>query len=95
MQLRKCSIDLYVNFLIASQNQYSGVELSKVSPKPMAHDAVNHWLAKNKLTPKIVWQESQHMVDPGTGYLVIDDSLLDKPYSRNMALGGCPRIAFS
>ena len=86
MQRQKCSIDLYVDFLIASQKQYSGVELSKVSPKPMAHDAVNRWLAKDKLTPKFVWQESQQMVDPKAGYLIIDDSLLDKPYSRNIAL---------
>ena len=43
MQRQKCSIDLYVDFLIASQKQYSGLELSKVSPKAMSHDAVNRW----------------------------------------------------
>lgn len=86
MQHQKCSLDLYVDFLIASQKQYSGLELSKVSPKNMAHDSVNRWLAKNKLTPKIVWKESQSMVELKSGYLVIDDTLLDKPYARDMAL---------
>jgi len=29
MQHQKCSLDLYVDFLIASQKQYAGLELSK------------------------------------------------------------------
>jgi len=86
MQHQKCSLDLYVDFLIASQKQYSGSELSKVSPIDMSHDSVNRWLAKNKLTPKIVWKESQSMVELKSGYLIIDDTLLDKPYARDMAL---------
>jgi len=59
MQHQKCSLDLYVDFLIASQKQYSGLELSRVAPLEMSHDSVNRWLRKNKLTPKIVWKESQ------------------------------------
>lgn len=86
MQRQKCSLDLYVDFLIASQKQYSGLELSKVSPIDMSHDSVNRWLAKNKLTPKIVWKESQSMVELKSGYLIIDDTLLDKPYAKDMAL---------
>lgn len=85
-QRSKCSLDLYVDFLIASQKQYSGSELSKVSPTEISHDSVNRWLRKNKLTPKIVWQTAASLVDPETGYLIIDDSVLDKPYSRKMAL---------
>lgn len=86
MQHQKCSLDLYVDFLVASQKQYSGLELSKVSPTPMSHDSVNRWLRKNKLTPKMVWQSAESMVDPKMGYLIIDDTLLDKPYSRQTAL---------
>lgn len=86
MQHQKCSLDLYVDFLIASQKQYSGSELSKVSPIEMSHDSVNRWLRKNKLTPKMVWKNAEPMVDPEKGYLIIDDTLLDKPYARRMAL---------
>jgi hypothetical protein len=86
MQKQKCDLDLYVNFLMASQKQFSGVELSKVSPEPMAHDAVSRWLATEKLTPKLLWQQSQPLVERQTGYLVLDDSVLDKPYSQKMAL---------
>ena len=75
MQDQKCSVDLYVDFLIASQKQYSGVELSRVSPRPMAHDAVSRWLSTEKLTPKTVWENSQHLVEPTKGYLIIDDTV--------------------
>lgn len=86
MQHQKCSLDLYVDFLVASQKQYSGLELSRVSPAPMSHDSVNRWLRKNKLTPKIVWQNAAPLVDQKTGYLIIDDSVLDKPYSRKIPM---------
>ena len=86
MQKQKCNLDLYVNFLTASQKQFSGVELSKVSPESMAHDAVSRWLSTEKLTPKLLWQKSQPMVNKQGGYLVIDDSVLDKPYSQKIAL---------
>jgi putative transposase len=86
MQKQKCDLDLYVNFLTASQKQFSGVELSKVAPEPMAHDSVSRWLCTERLTPKLLWQESQLMVNRQTGYLILDDSVLDKPYSQKMAL---------
>ena len=86
MQYQKCSLDLYVDFLTASQTQFSGAELSKVSPEPIAHDAVSRWLSSVKLTPKLLWQESQHMVDRTAGYLILDDSVLDKPHAEKVAL---------
>ena len=86
MQHQKCSLELYVDFLIASQKQYSGVELSRVAPNAMSHDAVSRWLVSHKLTPKLVWQHSQAMVQKETGYLILDDTLLDKPYAKEMAL---------
>lgn len=86
MQKQKCSIELYTNFLIATQKQYSGTELSKVSPKEMAHDSVSRWLSKKKLTPKILWQKSQSIINRRNGYLIIDDTVLDKQYAHNMAL---------
>lgn len=86
IKMQKCNIDLYVNFLTAGQKQFSGVELSKVAPEPMAHDSVSHWLATKKLTPKLLWQQSQPMVNKQGGYLIIDDTVLDKPYCQKIAL---------
>lgn len=86
MQYQKCSLELYVDFLISSQTQFSGVELSKVSPHQMAHDSVSRWLSHKKLTPKVLWQYAESMVKKEIGYLVIDDTVLDKPYSKEIAL---------
>jgi len=86
LEMQKCNLDLYVNFLTASQKQFSGTELSKVSPQPLAHDSVSHWLSTKKLTPKLLWQQSEPLVNRGSGSLIIDDSVLDKPYAEKMAL---------
>lgn len=73
--------------MIANHNRYSGVELSKSSPDTtMAHDAVSRWLASFRSTPSELWNHVRNLVSPKTGYLVCDDTLLDKRYSRTNEL---------
>lgn len=87
MKKQKCSLKLYTDFLIANQNRYSGVELSRVSPvKGMQHDSVSRWLKSSVFTPSDLWQEVQSLVSVSTGYLVCDDSTLDKSYSKKNEL---------
>jgi SRSO17 transposase len=87
MQKQKCSLSLYSEFLIANQNRYSGTELSKVSPVDgMHHDSVSRWLANAKFNPVELWGQVKHLVNKETGYLVGDDSVLSKIYSRNNEL---------
>lgn len=85
MQKQKCSLKVYSEFLIANQNRYSGLELSRVVPN-MAHDCVSRWLSKSKFTPSELWNQTRDLVDKQTGYLVIDDTLLEKKYSRENGL---------
>jgi len=83
MQKQKCSLKLYTNFLIANHNRYSGSELSKVSlVEDMCHDAVSRWLASSNFTPSDLWNQVKSLVDDKTGYLLCDDTLLNKQYSR-------------
>jgi len=35
----------------------------------MTHDSVSRWLSTAKLTPKLLWQQSQTLVNKQTGYL--------------------------
>lgn len=78
---------LYTRFLIGNQNRYSSVELAKVSGVlHMAHDAVDRWLASTQRTSAQLWQYTCSMVDRTTGYLVCDDTLLDKRFSRKNEL---------
>lgn len=75
MQYQKCSLDLYLNFLIASQKQYTGSELSRVSPESMAHDSVSRWLSSVTLNPKLLWTDAG--TDPRlipVDYRIYDDT---------------------
>ena len=77
---------LYTRFLIGNHNRYSAVELSRIAPNVMAHDAIDRWLTSSCRTPSQLWQHTCSMVDRKTGYLVCDDSLLDKRFSRKNVL---------
>lgn len=88
MSKSKCSLDLYTKFLIANQNKYSGVELSKTSESSLSHDSVSKWLRDKNFTSKDLWPHVKSMVSKEEGYLIIDDSVLDKRFSRNNELVG-------
>jgi hypothetical protein len=86
MNPSKCDVDLYVQFLLAACGSRSCVELSRVSPFEMAHDAVNRMLCREDLTPESVWEAAKSLVDVKRGYLIVDDTVLDKPYAQKMEL---------
>ncbi len=87
MQKQKCSLTLYSNFLIANHNRYSGCELARVAPmKNLHHDAVSRWLSSSAFTPPELWNQVKSIVQPDRGYLIGDDTLLDKRYSHQNEL---------
>lgn len=87
MHYQKCSLQLYTSFLIGNQNRYSGVELSKTfSDKEVGHDSVTRWLANSSYAPSDLWKHVKPLISVHTGYLVGDDSLLCKKYSRENEL---------
>lgn len=87
MQKQKCSLRLYTRFLIANQNRCSSVELSNTVPSNLiAHDAIDRWKVSKKYTPSQLWQHTRYLVKKDEGYLICDDSLLDKRYSRQNEL---------
>src|SRR3989338_5695899 len=87
MQPQKCSLKLYSNFLLANHNRYSGAELARISPiAGMSHDAVSRWLGQSIFTPSELWNQVKDLVQPSAGYLVCDDTTLDKSYSRKNEL---------
>lgn len=53
----------------------------------VSHDAVNRYLRKDRVTPRDVWEVTKaEIVLSPNGYLVFDDSVLDKNHSRKMEL---------
>lgn len=91
MAQKKCNLNLYRDFLIANQNRYSGLELSRVEPTGgMSHDAVTRWLMKADFRPQNLWQFAKSLVKTETGYLVLDDTVVSKPFARNIDLARPP-----
>ena len=85
----KCDEMDYINFLIAAQSVFSSVEASLTHPaeeRAPAHDAYTRLLQRLPPDSQGLWQEVQALVNLREGVLVIDDSTLDKPYARHMAL---------
>lgn len=86
MNKQKCDEYLYTQFLLAAQDSYTCTELEKVAPEGMAHDSPTRLLAKQKLTPKVLWKNVAAHVDMRHGVLVVDDSVVDKPKMQKLGL---------
>src|SRR3989442_539842 len=85
----KCQDEDYINFLIATPRQVSATEAARVQPeqeKPPAHDAFTRLLQRLEPDPETLWCEAQTQVSLDHGILVLDDSTLDKPYAKKIAL---------
>lgn len=83
MKKPKCNLNLYCNFLLASTNNFTSTYLAAVSEQ-IKHDSVTRWLANTKLTPRILWEKVEPLVNKESGLLIIDDSLLSKSYSQKI-----------
>jgi len=75
----------YINFLIAAQKTFTCTEASRSSPdtinKP-AHDAFTRLLQRQPLSSENLWNEVKTFVKNDQGVLIIDDTVLEKPYFR-------------
>lgn len=79
----------YIDFLIGTQQAYSCTEAARVQPEAEdapAHDAVTRLIHRLFPSSERLWQEAKEQVDLTTGILIVDDSTLDKWYSRNIEL---------
>jgi putative transposase len=81
----------YIDFLIATPKAASATEAARVQPeRPQApaHDAFTRLLHRLEPDPATLWQEARTQVDLANGILIIDDSVLDKPYAEFIELVG-------
>jgi hypothetical protein len=71
----------YCQYLLVSQINYTLTNYADHCQK-FAHDAINRFLRDEKFTPRLVWENVQSQVVPtADGYVVFDDTVLDKNYS--------------
>lgn len=81
----------YIQFLLATPEVASAVEAGRVrphGPTAPAHDAYTRLLTRLEPDPADLWDEVRPLVTRAGGTLVIDDTVLDKPFARKMGLVG-------
>ncbi len=79
----------YIHFLIAAQNVFTCTEAARSAPEaqnPPAHDAFTRLLRREPPDTEALWDEAKTLIEPRCGVLVVDDTTLDKPYSKKMDL---------
>src|SRR5215208_34828 len=79
----------YIHFLIAAQKVFTCTRRPAASPTTSilpAHDAFTRLLTREPPDTEALWEEAKTLVEPEGGLLVVDDTTLDKRYSRKMEL---------
>ena len=76
----------YCQYLLVTQINYTLTNFANHSNK-FSHDKINRFLKVEKITPRLIWDnvESQ-LVPTESGYLIFDDTVLDKNYSFSIEL---------
>jgi len=83
-----CDLD-YIHFLTAAANVFTCTEAARCYPEGSdspSHDAFTRLLQRWPPDTEALWIESSHLVRPGEGILIVDDTTLDKPYAKKMDL---------
>lgn len=79
----------YINFIIATPRDVTAMEAERVQPESKnapAHDAFTRLLGRLEPDSETLWQEARTQIDLTSGFLILDDSTLEKPYSKFNAL---------
>src|SRR5579859_1535403 len=76
----------YIEYLISTSDNYTCSNLAE-HLEGVSHDAVSDYLHRDKLTPRGVWDRvSPLLKDSPAAYLLVDDSVQNKQYSRQIEL---------
>jgi hypothetical protein len=76
----------YCQYLLVSQINYTLTNFAEHSER-FSHDALNRYLDGEKLSPKLTWENVQsQVVQSPKGFLVFDDTVVDKNFSHTIEL---------
>lgn len=76
----------YCQFLSTSQTNYTLTYLSDHT-ETLSHDAINRYLSQDKITPNRIWEHAKgDVVFCPNGYIIFDDTVLDKNHSHKIEL---------
>src|SRR5512135_3280758 len=76
----------YCQYLLVTQINYTLTNFAEHTER-FSHDAINRYLRGERITPRLVWDNVRsHVMPTLQGYIVFDDTVLDKNYSAAIAL---------
>lgn len=84
-------LDLYTDYLLSSFGQATATGLSRALDGAVSHDKITRLLSENDFTSEDLWHEVKPLVrqfENDLGWLIFDDSLLEKPYTDENGIVG-------
>jgi hypothetical protein len=82
----KVTAQLYGQFLLSSQINYTGTYLADHF-EGLTHDNVQYFLKTSRFAPRRVWQAVRHCIQlDAAGYIIFDDTVLNKEHSHAIQL---------
>src|SRR5574342_1338050 len=76
----------YCQYLLVTQINYTLTNFAEHTER-FSHDAMNRYLRGEQITPRLVWDNVHgHVMPTPQGYIVFDDTVLDKNYSAAIEL---------
>ncbi len=83
--LRITKLD-YCQYLLSSQTNYTLTNLAE-HLQVFSHDTINRYLRQDKLTPRLLWDNVEHLIQADeNGSIIFDDSVIDKNCSNCIQL---------
>jgi hypothetical protein len=76
----------YCQYLLSSQINYTLTNLAD-HLETISHDQINRYLRREKLTPRLLWEQVQPVIiQKENSYIIFDDTVIDKRYSEDIEL---------
>lgn len=76
----------YCQYLLSSQINYTITNLAD-HLEATTHDQINRYLRREKLTPRLLWENVKLLIQISEkAYIIFDDTVLDKRYSEDIEL---------
>ena len=76
----------YCQYLLSSPINYTVTHFADHS-EDFSHDMINRYLAGDCIPPRLVWENVKpHLVQVEEGYVIFDDTVLDKKHARHIEL---------
>ncbi len=76
----------YCQYLLSTPINYTLTHFAEHS-ESFSHDQINRYLSEDRLTPRMLWEHVKNdVVLAPDGYLIFDDTVIDKRYAKKIAL---------